>query len=70
MVFESDIANEQAAQIIRPLLQHHPQVMDFHIDLADAQRVLCINGSGALRAEHIEHLFKSVGYRAVLLRDE
>lgn len=61
LVFRSNIVNEEDIQDIRPLMDGHPGIMRWNVDLHDIDKVLRIETTG-LEAGNIENLLVEAGY--------
>ena len=67
LVFKTTLKSRKSIKGIRPLLDEHPFISSWSVDLDDIDKVLRIVASGELQEDEIINLLTSQAYDAEVL---
>ncbi len=69
LILKTDIRSRQKVNRIKPILNQHPVINDWSIDIADIDNVLRIEASDNLCENDIVRLMKRYGFHCEALPD-
>jgi len=69
LIFRTDIKTNKKVKALTPLLNNHPVIADWSIDLEDIDNVLRIEVQGNLKENDNIHLVKTYGFYCEALAD-
>lgn len=61
LVFKTNLSNEAHISSVMPALDHHPQILQWNVDLHDCDNVLRVVSEN-ISAGEIEQLFVNAGF--------
>ncbi|WP_420551410.1 hypothetical protein [Tenacibaculum aiptasiae] len=70
LIFQTNIDSEKKVQSLEPILNKHPDIFKWSIDIEDIDNVLRIEGSENLLEKNIIDLIKSQNFQIEILSDE
>lgn len=70
LIFQTNIDSEKKVQSLEPILNKHPDIFKWSIDIEDIDNVLRIEGSENLLEKDIIDLIKSQNFQIEILSDE
>jgi predicted TIM-barrel enzyme len=62
MIFKTDIKSDNKLNEVKPILNDHPFVIDWSVDMEDVDNVLRVESDGIIVETHIEKLLKEAGF--------
>ena len=69
LILKTNIRSKQKVNRIKSILNQHPVINNWSIDIADIDNVLRIEASGNLSENDIVHLMKRYGFHCEALPD-
>lgn len=69
LVLRTDLKTRKKVKALAPMLNHHPNVLSWSVDIEDIDNVLRIEATGALDEASVIRLLQSYGYYCAALPD-
>lgn len=69
LIFRTDIKSKNKVKTIKPILNNHPTISEWSVDLEDIDNVLRIEAQDDLSEKDIIHMIKKCGFYCEMLPD-